>query len=50
MPITFPYLLENGKELRLNITVSQNSVVALEAWGVKIVEENLKKERVKIDK
>jgi beta-galactosidase len=39
-PSTFPYAHKSGKELLSNTAVSQNSGVALEAWGVKIIEEN----------
>ena len=34
------YLYKNGTELLSNKAVLQNSALDLEAWGVKIVEEN----------
>lgn len=39
-PQKLTYLYKNGTELLSNKAVSQNSSMDLEAWGVKIVEEN----------
>lgn len=39
-PQKMTYLYKNGTELLSNKAVSQNSSMDLEAWGVKIVEEN----------
>jgi beta-galactosidase len=39
-PIKVPYPYKIGKELLTNTVVSPNSALDLEAWGVKIIEEN----------
>ena len=39
-PVKVSYSYKNGTELLSNKAVSQNSSMDLEAWGVKIVEEN----------
>jgi beta-galactosidase len=36
-PIAYPH--KKGKELLSNVSVAQNSTLSLEAWGVKVVEE-----------
>jgi beta-galactosidase len=40
VPTTVKYAFGNGKELLSERAVLQNAVVELEAWGVKIIEEN----------
>jgi beta-galactosidase len=40
VPTTVKYAFGNGKELLLERAVLQNAVVELDAWGVKIIEEN----------
>jgi beta-galactosidase len=39
-PKRIQYSNKNGTELISNKIISSNSVLQLEAWGVKIVEEN----------
>jgi beta-galactosidase len=39
-PKTVAYSYANGTELLFNIAVFQNSTMEIEAWGVKIIEEN----------
>jgi beta-galactosidase len=39
-PTTVKYAFGNGKELLSERAISQNAVVELDAWGVKIIEEN----------
>lgn len=38
-PSTFNYTFGNGRELLLDKVINKNSVVGLEPWGVKIIEE-----------
>jgi beta-galactosidase len=40
VPQTFKYVFKTGKELISEKSISENTTLDLEAWGMKIIEEN----------
>ena len=40
VPQQVKYVFKNGKELLYDKAISENSTLEIEAWGVKIIEEN----------